>query len=269
LRLGRVDVQQSHSLGDVPRRPAAHRTYKTDRIVVHWDSTRCIHTARCLNALPNVFDVGRRPWVDIEADNADAIGAAVRTCPTGALRYERLDDGSQDEPERPTVVVPIDNGPLLVMGDLRVVDDEGRTIAEEYRVTLCRCGRTRNQPFCDNSHLMAGFRSHDYKARPDAGEPPAADSADGKTTITATRDGSLHVEGRVVVTSQKGEKLADTDDVWLCRCGRSGDKPFCDRSHEGEFETRVVQVEPDRRRAETPAAFEPNRHVVPPPQVPE
>jgi CDGSH-type Zn-finger protein len=148
------------------------------------------------------------------------------------------------------------------MGDLRVVDDEGRTIAEEYRLTLCRCGRTRNQPFCDNSHLMAGFRSHDYEARPDAGEPPApAEAPDGKTTITATRDGSLHVEGHVVVMTQKGEKLADTGDVRLCRCGRSGDKPFCDRSHEGEFETRVVQVEPERRQAETPAAFEPNPGV--------
>jgi CDGSH-type Zn-finger protein/uncharacterized Fe-S cluster protein YjdI len=248
----------------VPRRTGAQRTYKTDSIAVHWDSTRCIHTARCLNALPSVFDVGRRPWVDIEADDADAIAAAVRTCPTGALRYERLDDGPQDEPERPTVAVPIDNGPLLVMGDLRVVDGEGQTIAEEYRLTLCRCGRTRNQPFCDNSHLMAGFRSHDYQARPDAGEP-AQDAPDGKTTITATRDGPLRIQGRVVVMTQKGEKLADTDDALLCRCGHSHDKPFCDRSHEGEFETRVVQVHPERRQAETPAAFEPNRDVAPPP----
>jgi CDGSH-type Zn-finger protein/uncharacterized Fe-S cluster protein YjdI len=252
----------------VPRRTGAQRTYNTDHLVVHWDSTRCIHTARCLNALPNVFDVGRRPWVDIEADDADAIGAAVRTCPTGALRYERLDGGPQDEPERPTVAVPIDNGPLLMEGDLRIVDDEGQTIAEEYRVTLCRCGRTRNQPFCDNSHLMAGFRSHEYTPRPDAAEPEE-DAPDGKTTITATRDGSLHVEGRVVVMTQNGEKLADTDDVRLCRCGRSGDKPFCDRSHEGEFESRVVQVEPERRRAATPAAFEPNRHVAPPRRVAE
>jgi CDGSH-type Zn-finger protein/uncharacterized Fe-S cluster protein YjdI len=250
----------------VPR-PAAQRTYSTDRIAVHWDSTRCIHTARCLNALPTVFDVGRRPWVDIEAEDADAVAAAVRTCPTGALRYEHLDGGPQDEPERPTLAIPIDNGPLLVMGDLRVVDHEGETIAEEPRLTLCRCGRTRNQPFCDNSHLMAGFRSHEYTARPGAGDPPAEEPADGKTTITATRDGSLHFEGRVVIMTQDGETLDDTDDVWLCRCGRSGDKPFCDSSHQGEFESRLVQVEPERRRAETPAAFEANPQVAPPPEA--
>lgn len=247
-------------------RPGAQRTYTTDRIAVHWDSTRCIHTARCLNALPTVFDVGRRPWVDIDAEDADAVAAAVRTCPTGALRYERLDGGPQDEPERPTLAIPIDNGPLLVMGDLRIVDDEGQTIAEEHRVTLCRCGRTRNQPFCDNSHLMAGFRSHEYTARDGAGDQPAQESADGKTTITATRDGSLHFEGRVVIMTQEGETLDDTGDVWLCRCGRSSDKPFCDLSHQGEFESRLVQVEPERRRAETPAAFEPNPQVAPPPE---
>jgi CDGSH-type Zn-finger protein/uncharacterized Fe-S cluster protein YjdI len=251
----------------MPRRPAAHRTYSTDRIVVHWDSTRCIHTARCLNALPRVFDVQRRPWVDVEAADADAVADAVRTCPTGALRFERLDGGPQDDPERPAVAIPIPNGPLLVMGDIRVQNPEGEPIADDPRVTLCRCGRTRNQPFCDNSHLMTGFRSGDFAAKPGAGRPAEPGAEDRTTTITATRDGSLHFEGRVVVMSPDGETLADGDDIWLCRCGRSGSKPFCDGSHKGRFETRLVQVDGERRKAETPAAFEPNRHVAPPPEV--
>ena len=247
-------------------RGGAQRTYSTERIAVHWDSTLCIHTARCLNALPSVFDVQRRPWVDIEAADADAVAQAVETCPTGALRYERLDGAPQEEPVRPAVAIPIDNGPLLVMGDLRVLNPEGETITEAHRLTFCRCGRTKNQPFCDNSHLMAGFRSSEYESRLDAGEEPAGE-AEGKTTVTATRDGSLHFEGRLEVMSPSGEKLADADDLWLCRCGRSGSKPFCDGSHKGEFESRLVQVEGERRRAETPAAFEPNRHVAPPPEA--
>ena len=248
-------------------RGGAQRTYSTDRIAVHWDSTRCIHTARCLNALPQVFDVQRRPWVDIEAADADAVAEAVETCPTGALRYERLDGAPQEEPVRPAVAIPIDDGPLLLMGDLRVQNPEGETIAEEHRLTLCRCGRTRNQPFCDNSHIMAGFRSREYEARPDAGREPEPGAAQAQTTITATRDGSLHVEGRIQVMTPSGEMLADVDDVWLCRCGRSGSKPFCDGSHKGEFESRLVQVDGERRRAETPAAFERNTHVAPPPEA--
>jgi CDGSH-type Zn-finger protein/uncharacterized Fe-S cluster protein YjdI len=248
------------------RRQRAERTYEAEGIAVHWDSSRCIHTARCLNALPQVFDVGRRPWVDIEAADADAIAAAVQTCPTGALRFRRLDGGPEDEPERPTVAIPIPDGPLLVMGDLRVQNPEGETIAEEYRLTLCRCGRTKNQPFCDNSHLMSSFRSREFSAKgtADGGQRRPEDEP---TTITATRDGSLHFEGRTVVMSPDGDTLADQGDLSLCRCGRSGTKPFCDTSHEGQFESRLVQVEGERRRAETPAAFEPNPHVVPPPEA--
>src|SRR5689334_20640591 len=115
------------------RRQVVQRTYENDAIRVFWDSSRCIHTARCLNALPSVFDVQARPWVDVEAADADAdaIAAAVETCPTGALRYERLDDAPQEEPNRPAVAIPIPDGPLLVAGDLRVVNEDGDILAEE------------------------------------------------------------------------------------------------------------------------------------------
>jgi CDGSH-type Zn-finger protein/uncharacterized Fe-S cluster protein YjdI len=243
----------------------AERTYSNERIAVHWDSTLCIHTARCLNAAPSVFDVQRRPWVEIDAADADVVAMAVETCPTGALRYERLDEAPQETPVEPAVAVPIPDGPLLVMGDVVVKGPDGDTIAEGPRFTLCRCGRTKNQPFCDNSHLMAGFRSSEFTPKPNAGRD--SDGADGPVSVTATRDGSLHFEGRLQVLSPDGDELADADDLWLCRCGRSGSKPFCDASHKGQFESRLVQVEGERRQAETPAAFEPNPHVEPPPEV--
>ena len=247
------------------------RTYSSDDIAVYWESTRCIHTARCLVALPAVFDVRRRPWVDVSAADADAIAHAVETCPTGALRYERLDGARAERPKRPTIVVPIANGPLLVMGDLDVQTPEGETIAREYRLTLCRCGRSQNQPFCDNSHLEIGFRSANYSSRRALARPESADDPDeatAPTTITPTRNGPLRVQGRVVVVTQRGELLAETEDVLLCRCGRSASKPYCDGSHEGHFESRAPEARTERRRAETPAAFEPNPQVQPPRTTP-
>ena len=245
----------------------AQRTYETDRIAVHWDSTRCIHTARCVQSLPQVFDVNRRPWIDVTAAEADELAEAIRRCPTGALRYTRRDGAPQEEPQRPAVAIPIPDGPLLVLGDLRVQGPEGETITEETRLTLCRCGNSRNQPFCDNSHVQGGFRSAEFTPKPRAGEPPSGE--DGQTTITATRDGSLHFEGRVVVMTSAGEELADADDLWLCRCGQSGSKPFCDGSHRGQFSSRLSEVDGERRQAETPAAFERNLHVRPPTEVGE
>src|SRR3712207_7942263 len=127
------------------------RTYETDAIRVLWDSSRCIHTGLCLRALPQVFDTAARPWVDLSAAQADAVAEAVERCPTGALRYERVDGAPQEAPQRPTIVLPIEDGPLLLAGDLDVRTADGEQLRSEERLTLCRCGLSRNQPFCDNS----------------------------------------------------------------------------------------------------------------------
>jgi CDGSH-type Zn-finger protein len=216
-------------------------------------------------ALPRVFDVRRRPWVDVHAADADVIADAVGLCPTGALRYARLDGEPGEQPRRPTLVVPVEHGPLLVLGDLHVRTPEGATIAREYRLTLCRCGRSQNQPFCDNSHLASGFRSASFARRPPAHprDRVPADVGESPTTITPELDGPLEVDGHVVVATQRGELLAESDRLVFCRCGRSASKPFCDSSHEGRFETRAPELRAERRRAETPAAFEPNPQVRP------
>jgi uncharacterized Fe-S cluster protein YjdI len=99
------------------------RTYEDARIRVLWDAGRCVHVGRCLRALPAVFDLQARPWVDLDWASAEEVAAAVRTCPTGALRYQGLGG-----------------------------------LSDEVRVALCRCGASQNKPFCDNSHRLIGFR---------------------------------------------------------------------------------------------------------------
>lgn len=138
----------------VPRTTGATRVYEGEYIRVIWNAHRCIHVAECLHALPAVFDVQARPWVDVEASDAGSIAAAVRTCPTGALGYEGK-NGFPDEPTTdPTIVEVRPGGPLYMRGRVRVVDTKGEVLAEETRVALCRCGRSENKPFCDNSHRL-------------------------------------------------------------------------------------------------------------------
>ncbi len=72
---------------------ARRRVYETGEIRVHWDSSRCIHTGICLEALPEVFDIRRRPWVDVAAAEVDAIAHAVERCPTGALVQSQVAGG--------------------------------------------------------------------------------------------------------------------------------------------------------------------------------
>ncbi len=151
------------------------RTYETDKIRVSWNSDRCIHSAICLDALPTVFDARRRPWVDVSAAETDDIARAIERCPTGALTYERLDGEAGEEPPAETTVIPWPNGPLMVRGNLDVRDARGNIFDQGTRMALCRCGHSRNQPFCDLSHRAAGFRNVPRASddRRDRAESPA------------------------------------------------------------------------------------------------
>jgi uncharacterized Fe-S cluster protein YjdI len=133
------------------------RTYVGDAIEVHWEPRLCIHVRNCVRDLPNVFVPEARPWVAVDAADADAIAAAVEHCPTGALHYRRLDGAADEQAPEDTTVEPRPNGPLFLRGRLRIVAADGRVIRQDTRVALCRCGASRNKPFCDGSHRRIGF----------------------------------------------------------------------------------------------------------------
>ena len=140
-------------------RPGIHKDYANERIVVTWEPSFCIHTARCISGLPAVFDAWRRPWIDVDRASADDIADVVMRCPTGALHFRRLDGGPQEPDSPETIVEPRPNGPLFIRGRVRIEDARGRVIREDTRVALCRCGASENKPFCDGTHRKIGFRT--------------------------------------------------------------------------------------------------------------
>jgi len=143
------------------------RSYRTDEIVVHWDSDLCIHSANCLKGLPAVFSVRARPWIAVEAATADEISATVEQCPSGALTYERTDGAPGEMTPADTTVVPWPNGPLMVRGNVEIRDADGELFTAGPRFTLCRCGASKNQPFCDLSHRQVGFLNNPHVASAD------------------------------------------------------------------------------------------------------
>lgn len=143
------------------------RTYATDELEVFWDSDRCIHTGWCSDALLAVFNPEQRPWIQLDEGELDDIIAVVEACPSGALAYRRLDDGPQEEPAIPATIIPWPNGPYFVRGSFQLKDRHGKPFEVGPRATLCRCGQSKNHPYCDLSHREAGFRSY-----------PRADQAD-------------------------------------------------------------------------------------------
>ena len=139
-----------------PRR-SGPREYATDEIVVEWHPHLCFHSQNCVNALPAVFDSSRRPWIEVDAATADEIDAAVDGCPSSALRLRRLRGAARPVPAE-LEVRPTPDGPLLVRGRLRVTLADGSS-EELTRAAFCRCGQSRNKPFCDGTHREIGFKA--------------------------------------------------------------------------------------------------------------
>jgi uncharacterized Fe-S cluster protein YjdI len=110
-------------------------------------ASRCMHSASCVRALHDVFDPKRRPWVELEAADPNAIAAAVLRCPTGALHFVRHDGGTKEVPDVPVTMTPIRDGPLYVRGDLEARDFEGVSVRRDMRMSLCRCGLPARMPF--------------------------------------------------------------------------------------------------------------------------
>ncbi|MFV0260144.1 MAG: (4Fe-4S)-binding protein [Acidimicrobiales bacterium] len=145
--------------------PAVH-DYPAAGIVVHWQPDLCRHAAECTRTLPQVFDPGNRPWVDVGAASGDAIAAAIDRCPSGALSYTRISpEGSgaaaaapAGTADAPVVVTVMADGPNVLRGPVEIRNDAGDLIRAADRVSLCRCGASDNKPFCDGSHTRVGFR---------------------------------------------------------------------------------------------------------------
>lgn len=201
--------------------------YDAPGITIRFERKRCVHALECVRALPDVFSLTRRRWVDATQATPDEIAATVERCPTGALTYQRKDGGAEERiPERNQVRL-LPYGPLYLSGNLEVHTSEG--VSNETRIALCRCGASRNKPFCDNSHEAISFE--DY-ATVRAGADQASQSSPGVVRVLIETDGPCVIEGEFAVTSGDGKTIENGGPrLSLCRCGQSRDKPLCDGTH--------------------------------------
>jgi CDGSH-type Zn-finger protein len=127
-----------------------------------------------------------------------------------------------------------------VRGRLKLATGGGEAL-EETRVALCRCGQSRNKPFCDNSHLLARFHDPGEVFEGKIGAPV---EAGGAVRVTARANGPIRLEGPFTLVSADGRVRIAAGEVALCRCGQSRNKPFCDSTHKTiEFEAPALELE--------------------------
>lgn len=200
-------------------------TVKSDKISVSFDGKKCIHARRCVLGLPDVFNPGAKgQWIFPENAAADDIARLVRDCPSGALTYEMKDGADAEEVPKVNSARLWENGPVEYHGDVRIDGQEPR-----IRAVLCRCGQSKNKPFCDNSHLDEGFAAtSDVATKEDAA---TLEARDGELSLKPIKDGPLMVSGNLEVIAGSGRRITSGKRFAMCRCGASKNKPFCDGSH--------------------------------------
>jgi CDGSH-type Zn-finger protein len=212
--------------------------YPGQEITVYFNRSICSGAGACVRGLPGVFRSGDSSnWIFPDEGTPDKIIDRVKACPSGALSC-RIGDGDVvvegSEDEKITVVK---DGPYNVEG-VALDSPNEPTHGAKSKYALCRCGLSKNKPFCDYSHAEKGWRDGDDQAAADAASPAPDQNADaGEGPIVAANEPAL-------VELEAGKDHA------FCACGRSQGQPFCDGSHSGTGLTPLIfSVEEDRRAA--------------------
>lgn len=196
----------------------------TDDITIRFDTRRCIHSRHCVLGAPRVFLANvDGPWLHPEEETVEKCVEIAHACPSGAITYERHDGGLPEAPPQVNVLQVRENGPYAIHAEISLKGHESG-----FRATLCRCGKSANKPYCDNSHRKAGFIA---SGEPDTIKSDPLPSRDGPLHIEPIVNGPLQVMGNLEICSGTNRTVWHTDVVRLCRCGGSSNKPFCDGTH--------------------------------------
>jgi len=168
-----------------------NRQYTNDEITVFWVPSKCIHATTCFRELIEVFNPGKRPWVNINAAPTRRIIEVVNKCPTQAIEWKYNKDMSEQElkanfstadevtpetlsdfeeatpakrakselgkAEGRAKVTIMKDGPIVVEGEFKVIGPEGSELKSMVMTSFCRCGASRSMPFCDGTHRKIGF----------------------------------------------------------------------------------------------------------------
>jgi CDGSH-type Zn-finger protein/uncharacterized Fe-S cluster protein YjdI len=196
-----------------------------EKLTLIYEGKRCIHARFCVTGAPTVFLANvKGAWLYPDTMDVERLVDIAHACPSGAIRYKRK-DGRPDETAPPVNLAAIrEDGPYAFRGDLRI----NGTFAS-YRATLCRCGASKNKPYCDGSHHDVHFEATGEPAT--SPSPETLATRDGPLQIDPQTNGPLKVCGNLEITSGTGRMVTRVTNTFLCRCGHSQNKPFCDGSH--------------------------------------
>lgn len=124
-------------------------------LTLHDNVHFCVHAGFCMRA-GGTWKLVRK---SNDPEARDTAIEEVCNCPSGRLVIIDNATGKKIEPELEKSIVVVEfpskgeQGPLWVRGGIPIESADGRQYEIRNRVTLCRCGKSKNKPFCDGSHV--------------------------------------------------------------------------------------------------------------------
>jgi len=134
------------------------KIYSNGEVSIIWEPDLCDHSSICYRSLPKVFKLSSRPWIDANAASTEEIIKTVKRCPTKALTYELNQNIQETQNDNKTVITILPDGPYLIDGNFKVIDNEGNQVICKDSIALCRCGVSKKKPFCDGAHNHVNFK---------------------------------------------------------------------------------------------------------------
>ena len=132
------------------------RDYEREQITIHDNRRLCAHAGECTHGLGSVWRMGEKPWIDPNGVEVEQIISIIEKCPSGALSYSIEGRTAAGASGGGSVRVSR-NGPYHVSGAVSLDDASVDTENIPGNYALCRCGASKNKPFCDGSHWDIKF----------------------------------------------------------------------------------------------------------------
>jgi uncharacterized Fe-S cluster protein YjdI len=136
--------------------------YANKEITILWKPNLCSHSTKCWKGLLTVFNPSLKPWINPNGATSENIIAQINQCPSGALSFivnedkNTMTNTNQETVEH--IVEVTENGPLLIYGTIKVKDTMGNETIKNKTTAFCRCGASKNKPYCDGSHVKINFK---------------------------------------------------------------------------------------------------------------
>jgi len=127
--------------------------YRGKKITIHDNRGVCSHAGHCTDNLPSVFLMRKEPWINPDGAGAKETDQVIRLCPSGALSHTIGNEHYKNQGRSPGITIQKD-GPHRVVGGPELKGFK----PEAAHYTLCRCGSSKNKPFCDGTHWQVEFK---------------------------------------------------------------------------------------------------------------